>query len=40
LVICPLDFSADTPAVVEITNEGADGYVIADAVQFISIPDR
>ncbi len=29
------EFAADRPAVVTISNEGADGYVIADAVQFV-----
>jgi hypothetical protein len=28
-------FNADQPAVVEITNQGADGYVIIDAVQLV-----
>ena len=29
-------FSADSDAVIIVSNEGADGYVIADAVQFLS----
>jgi hypothetical protein len=29
------DFTADKPAVVEITNNGTDGHVIIDAIQFL-----
>ena len=29
------EFAADKPAVVEVTNDGTDGYVIIDAVQFL-----
>ncbi len=31
------EFTADQPAVVELTNTGTDGYVIADAVQWIEV---
>ncbi|MCC7339169.1 MAG: FAD-dependent oxidoreductase [Pirellulaceae bacterium] len=31
------DFVADTPAVVELSNRDTDGYVIADAVQFLRV---
>ncbi|NQV24946.1 MAG: FAD-dependent oxidoreductase [Rhodopirellula sp.] len=30
------DFAADTPAVVTISNQGTDGYVIIDAVQWLA----
>ena len=29
------EFSAESKAAVEISNEGADGHVIVDAVQFV-----
>lgn len=32
------EFSADSPAVVTISNNGADGYVIIDAVQWLKKP--
>lgn len=31
------EFSADRPAIVEVSNKGADGYVVADAVRWIAI---
>lgn len=31
------DFSADSPAVVSLSNRDTDGYVIADAVQFLRV---
>jgi len=31
------DFSADQPAVVVISNTGADGFVIIDAVQWLPL---
>ncbi|MBI1373798.1 MAG: FAD-dependent oxidoreductase [Phycisphaera sp.] len=31
------EFDGDKPAVVEISNAGTDGYVIVDAVQFVSV---
>ena len=32
------EFTADQPAIVELTNTGTDGYVIADAVQWVPVP--
>ena len=31
------EFTVDQPAVVELSNTGTDGYVIADAVQWIEV---
>jgi len=33
------DFDADHPAVVVVSTEGADGYVVIDAVQFLPVAD-
>ena len=33
-------FTADKPAVVELTNTGVDGHVIIDAVQFLSVEEN
>lgn len=34
------DFAADRPAVVTFSNEGTDGHVIVDAVQFVSVEEE
>ena len=37
-VLGAFSFTPDSPAAVVVTNQGADGYVVIDAVQWIEVP--